>query len=270
MDIEEDGVSGSNGNLCAPALYQCNSVTAASVQSWGIGPTKDTKAPRLCAADIVASAESGVWIGRKLAENKVVSLSQLRLRAMTLQRRNFQEQLGRHQLAQAKKTKFIDTGKLGIWTQKHDLLRTSENLASQRQPHVGRVTDLLALAEEVTSKKLAKTLNVQQLTESQLIEMKSQLYTDVSQCASRRPWSTGTLRTITSSSVIWSHGRSRELTPHELMKVLGFAENTDLSAIAVTQAKSLVGECMSVPCVAISLAALLLAADHLWMKPTAT
>eukprot|EP00971_Amphidinium_carterae_P177957 3529315-Amphidinium_carterae.4 len=73
-----------------------------------------------------------------------------------------------------------------------------------------------------------------------------QLFTDVSQNASRKPWAEGMLRSLTTSSDIYAHGLRRKLHVCELYKFMGF-ESIDFANLSPVQAKDLLGEAMAVP-----------------------
>ena len=92
------------------------------------------------------------------------------------------------------------------------------------------------------------------------------MYVDVSQCASRAPWTaTGRLKAITTSSEVWSYGKCRYLLPTELMAALGFNPQTCcVTSEAKTCQKSLAGEAMSWPCVSAATLALLTALPRVW------
>ena len=82
------------------------------------------------------------------------------------------------------------------------------------------------------------------------------LFTDLSQSLERRPWSCGTLRAITTSTDLWSHGRGRRVSPQELLGVLGFVGVSE-AGLSPGQLKDLLGECMAVPCVTLVLLSLI-------------
>ena len=92
---------------------------------------------------------------------------------------------------------------------------------------------------------------------------------DISQCGSRRPWTlTGKMRTITSSSCLWSFRKARLLTPTEHLVIMGFgAAAAKASPILSDGAlQDLAGEAMAVQCVGACLLCLLTALPGHWMN----
>eukprot|EP00971_Amphidinium_carterae_P245513 4875427-Amphidinium_carterae.1 len=79
-----------------------------------------------------------------------------------------------------------------------------------------RSEDVLALAEQATRMKHAH------LPAAEIEDHVRNLYTDVSQDASRQPWSCYTLRSLTTSSDIFAHGLGRKLRLRELYNLLDF------------------------------------------------
>ena len=133
------------------------------------------------------------------------------------------------------------------WQHKHRALRKELGLDAVLLSE-SRVSDLIQLAEQIHPRSGGEKLN---------------LFSDVSQDASRRPWSKHCLRSITTSSAVYAHDAQRLLIPAELFAALGFA-NIDLSCVSHNQAEDLVGECMSLPSVTACLVSLLVAMSDYW------
>ena len=87
----------------------------------------------------------------------------------------------------------------------------------------------------------------------------SKFHVDVSQCITRRAWAK-TIRTLTTSTSIFSFSAQRLLLPSEHLHILGFPAVSlqDLSPHAV---RSLAGAAMAPPCVGVALVALILTLD---------
>ena len=89
------------------------------------------------------------------------------------------------------------------------------------------------------------------------------LFIDVSQSASRRPWSRG-LRSMVSSSSFYSYESDRQLVGAEHLLLLGWTESIVgrfPSTLTQARLKCLAGEAMSLPCVALVLVSVLTALD---------
>ena len=128
------------------------------------------------------------------------------------------------------------------WVAKHRQVRLELQLPPD-QVGAKREDDLIALAEQAAGvKQMSMTT----------------LFTDLSQCGGRRPWSS-TIRSLTTSSVVYSHSLRRCLVPKELFNLMGYPRSLDLGGITQRQASDLVGESMALPCVAMPLLSLLLA-----------
>lgn len=85
------------------------------------------------------------------------------------------------------------------------------------------------------------------------------LFLDISQCVSRRPWGS-TIRALTSSTSIYSFRHDRLLVPEELMQVYGWPRPSRvLGASEAAQLADLVSECMPLPSLAVPLFSLLAA-----------
>ena len=84
------------------------------------------------------------------------------------------------------------------------------------------------------------------------------LYVDLSQSASRKPW-TAVIRSMVSNSTYYSFAEDRVLTPGEHLRMLGIVTPTQQLPQSVN-IRNLAGEAMAAPCVAlaISIAAQLL------------
>ena len=82
------------------------------------------------------------------------------------------------------------------------------------------------------------------------------LYVDISQSVGRRPWSAGTLRSITTGSNFFSFKRRRTLEVQELWRCFGFADKNIPSA-SPHALRNLLGEAMSLPCIALAMVSVL-------------
>ncbi len=89
-------------------------------------------------------------------------------------------------------------------------------------------------------------------------------WVDISQSVARKPW--GALRTFTTSSQIYSFKEDRLLVPEEHFRLLGFGENLVCGNLGPDELRKLAGEAMCVPCIALLVWSVLLAAsfDGLW------
>ena len=90
---------------------------------------------------------------------------------------------------------------------------------------------------------------------------------DISQCGSRRPWTlTGKMRTLTSSSCLWSFRKGRLLSPVEHLLVMGFGAAAGKGATRLSDGavQDLAGEAMSVQCIGACLLCLLTALPDHW------
>ena len=86
------------------------------------------------------------------------------------------------------------------------------------------------------------------------------LFCDVSQAINRKPWFSKCMRTLTTSSSIYSFELERVLLPHETMRLMGFpAEKLTQGAhqISDSQISEFVGQSMALPSCAASLSAVL-------------
>ena len=79
-----------------------------------------------------------------------------------------------------------------------------------------RVSDLILLAEQIVTKDVTDANHRAALVRS--------LYTDTSQCGSRKPWACGQIRCLTTSSSIYGHKAMRYLATSELFGLLGFED----------------------------------------------
>ena len=149
----------------------------------------------------------------------------------------------------------------GVWRSKHVGARQRHRVQSEFSWTSSKVPHL-TLTER--GKDMIDTAFLCMTAQS--IGDESLMYVDVSQCASRAPWtSNGKLKAVTTSSEVWSFGRRRFLLPMELMCALGFDTNMcKVREEARACQKSLVGEAMSWPCVAAATLAILTALPGVW------
>ena len=156
-------------------------------------------------------------------------------------------------MLQATKRKKVGSGQSRrsstSWKAQHLEVRRAMGLASEMLPHSSRTEDLIQLSEDFLAAKHPDIC-------------KSLLYTDVSQSASRKPWTTRAVRSITTSSSIYSHGESRILHPPELMQLLGFP--SQITSLGAHAQADLLGECMSVPSVTLAMLCLIQATPQFW------
>ena len=147
---------------------------------------------------------------------------------------------------QAKSSRHIGEGEAtkkgnAQWREKHAGLRESYGIPKSACEGT-RTADVIKLAEQITSKKGGDV---------------SRLITDTSQDGTRKAWSEGVVRSLTTSSELHHHGSGRRLAVPELYSLMGFS-NPNLSTVSKTQAKELLGESMSVQVVTLCLCSLLL------------
>ena len=130
----------------------------------------------------------------------------------------------------------------GAWSKKHEQTRLSLGLDPALRAD-DRTKDVILLAEQAT---LARSGH----------KDIAHLVTDTSQDGSRKPWCVGAVRSITTSSSFYLHGRKRRVCLAELYKLMGF-EAPVFSAITPSQGRDLLGEAMAVPVVTMVLASLI-------------
>ena len=140
-------------------------------------------------------------------------------------------------------------GRGRAWVQAHADMRQNMGLG-ECQAKQTRCEDLIELAEEFLAVKHTEADG-------------SQLFTDVSQSAARKPWSLNTIRSVTTSSAIYSHAAKRLVVPPELFHLLGYPR-LQMSSLSSNAQADLLGECMSVPCVTLGLYSLILSTPALW------
>ena len=101
-----------------------------------------------------------------------------------------------------------------------------------------RCLDLIDLAHDVVTAKHREDADV------------SGLYLDLSQSGGHRPWTCEQLRSVTTSSHYFSYSLCRPIEPQELFGVLGFLK-PQFGTLSFSCLKSMLGECMSLPCVGL-------------------
>ena len=115
-----------------------------------------------------------------------------------------------------------------------------------------RILDLIDCAAMSVAKKAKKRLGdcKQELDRTIL---------DVSQSHGRRPFNTGDVRTLTTSSKLFSFGQRRTLVEKEHFLLMGFDDQLVLpKAISASNLRALAGEGMALPCLATVVIAVLL------------
>ena len=147
-----------------------------------------------------------------------------------------------------KQKKGAQTGEL--WRQKHAKLRAQFEIPTDTAKET-RLEDVTLLASQVVHKKGQDTYK---------------LITDTSQDGTRKAWSTSVVRSITTSSDLYHHGRARRLVVPELYALMGF-DSPELSGLSTTQSKDLLGKAMAVPVVSMVLCSPLL---HVSSAPGST
>ena len=124
-------------------------------------------------------------------------------------------------------------------------------------PSSARVVDVLDLAWAVTAKKYAH------IPEQ---ERDSGLYVDVSQSGSRLPWSLGSVRSITTSSSIYSFKERRLLVAPEVLALLGFpCQRMNLDWLHPAKLQDLAGEAMALPAIGLCGLCLAKSLPNLWV-----
>ena len=122
-----------------------------------------------------------------------------------------------------------------------------------------RVLDMINLAWDVEYSR-NRTMSME--------ELEQRLMIDISQSAHRIPWSTK-LRSITTSTALYSYRLKRVLHPLELLSLLGFPlQKISLKAereISPKQIQDLAGEAMALPCAGLIAQALALSLP-LWQN----
>eukprot|EP00971_Amphidinium_carterae_P352208 6492482-Amphidinium_carterae.2 len=91
------------------------------------------------------------------------------------------------------------------------------------------------------------------VAERNSLALASDVYVDVSQSLSRRPWSE-TLRAMTTSTDLFSIKRKRAIVAVETLQLLGFPKPSQCSPSVL---RDLLGECMAPPTVALATLAVL-------------
>eukprot|EP00971_Amphidinium_carterae_P331555 6465197-Amphidinium_carterae.1 len=142
------------------------------------------------------------------------------------------------------------------WKKQHECFREAGGMAmsaamwTQANPGIAdptsRVGDLMNIAWEV-----AKRNN----TEMDEMTLAKRLYLDTSQAVARQPWTTtACLRTLTTSSRIFSFHRKRHLLAEEHLRALGFPPHVCekvAAELSPAQMMDLAAEAMAVPCVTL-------------------
>ena len=91
--------------------------------------------------------------------------------------------------------------------------------------------------------------------------VQEELFADYSQCVSRSPWSRNVLRSLTTSTTLYSYALQRAISPSEHFALLGFPQLTAqvLASVTPSQLRDLSGEAMSPAVMGGLLAAVLVA-----------
>eukprot|EP00971_Amphidinium_carterae_P339074 6476680-Amphidinium_carterae.4 len=154
------------------------------------------------------------------------------------------------------------------WRKIHATVRTEEGLShettswTQMNAHnvrslVGkkeRVMDLLDIGYLIAKK------NAPDASDEDLCK---DLFCDISQSADRRPFSQGELRTLTTSSELFSYGQARLLLPCEHLLALGF-DKLELKNISATAVKSMAGGAFALPTMAMALSSVVMSLPGYW------
>ena len=107
-------------------------------------------------------------------------------------------------------------------------------------PRSQRMIDIINTAWEVKLQQSPVELLEQ--------DMSTDFWCDLSQCISRSPWFTGTLRTLTTSSIIYSFERDLVLTGSDHMRLQGWPDRF-LRGTPESDLQQLAGEGTSLPLV---------------------
>ena len=134
---------------------------------------------------------------------------------------------------------------------KHELKSVESFTATHLRMHPEltkneRVADLIDIAWEHAKKK-------SQLQESELM---ARLFLDTSQSVQRLPWTWSTLRTLTTSSKVFSFAELRYMEPVEMLRCLGFTKEVCERAsetLSSGQLADIGAEAMAAPTVALCL-----------------
>ena len=117
--------------------------------------------------------------------------------------------------------------------------------------------DLRAWRGEEELPGVPKTARVMNLLDvARACSQSEDLFVDMSQSVGRRPWSAGTLRSVTTGSSFFSYKRRRALDIRELWRCFGFPDASVPCASPHTL-RNLLGEAMSLPCVALAMVSVL-------------
>ena len=87
---------------------------------------------------------------------------------------------------------------------------------------------------------------------------------DFTQSADRTPWTSGHARSLCANTSLYHFQADRALVPKEMLMMLGWSSDVDLSTLSDGQIRDLAGESMGCPCIAACMAAVALALPEIW------
>ena len=87
------------------------------------------------------------------------------------------------------------------------------------------------------------------------------LYVDISQSLDWKPWTIGSIRSVTTGTQIFSLQRDRLVTEVELMRCLGFPPWSIPASLSRHALRDLGGQCMALPAVGLALISVISAFD---------
>ncbi len=127
-----------------------------------------------------------------------------------------------------------------------------------------RVLDLIDIAYTAALRRNIKRPIKDRLFVDALI---ADLYVDLSQACQRKPWSDGGgLKTLTTSSIIYSFRLDLIIDSKALFKLHGFPDDLRLFSLSESSRRSLLGETWSLPCAGIAFYAFVLNSQAPWWK----
>ena len=169
-----------------------------------------------------------------------------------------------------KKRRSANNGSQKGWVLKHQQVKEEENIvgcaswtANKKLGGIAdvgaeRVRDLLDIAYAVMKKK-----EEQQQVVAGKDQLANGVFVDISQCASRHPWTECRVRALTTSSDIFSFKRRRTLIPKELFAIMGW-KNPSVDGLSFQQQRNLIAENMALPCLGLVLLAMTTSLPGFW------
>eukprot|EP00971_Amphidinium_carterae_P305104 6062668-Amphidinium_carterae.3 len=153
------------------------------------------------------------------------------------------------------------------WRKIHATVRTDEGLSDQvswTQQNAHKIRGLVGKKERVLDLlDIGYLIAKKNMPDANDADVAKDLYCDISQSAERRPFSQGELRTLTTSSELFSYGQARLLLPCEHLLALGFGK-VDLRNISGSAQKSLAGGAFALPTMAMALSSVVTSLPGYW------